>query len=1244
MLPPLLKTRRFLPLFLTQALGALNDNLFKNALAVLALFRASEGGPEIVAMASAIFIAPYMLFSATAGQLADRYEKSALIRITKGFEVLIMVMAAVGFLTGSLPLLLAVLFGLGCQATFFSPLKYAILPTHLAEEELIAGNGLIEAGTFLGILVGTILGGALILGAVGPETVSGLGLAVAVAGFVAAWLVPKAAPALPGLRIDWNIVGESLRVVRSARGQRPIWLAILALSWFWTLGAIMVSQFPVISKDVLGGGTALVTVLLTMFAVGIGFGSVICSAILKGEVTQRYVPFAALGISVFAWDFAGMCPVIAQQLAGLATGDETARLWALLSTFRMWRALVDLMLLAVCGGLYSVPLYALIQERSRPDERSRMIGANNIVNAAMIVAGALIVTLLATKGVSAPVIVGLVAWVNLAVVVWMVAVWPQDTLRGFCRLYFEVFHRVEVRGLEHLQGLGDRVVYVVNHLSYADGTLVASVLPEATSITFAVNTFIAKKWWAAAALSAVDTLLVDPSSPYSVRAMIKAVREGKRLMIFPEGRISRTGALMKVYPGTGMVADKGEAQVVPIHIDGLQWTPLGWLRGVVRLRMFPKITVVIHPAVRLSAPEGLQGRARREALGRALQNVMEEASFRSRDTSRTLFRAFLDAKTIFGDKRICANDITYKPASYGTVTLGAAVLGRRLAELTAEVKAAPFAPPPDGMDAALYADINTAVRVAVMLPNATAALVTFMGLSAFGRVPALLNFSAGPEAMLDACRAARAKVVISSRAFITKGKLEKAVERMEGHVRFIWLEDVREGLGTKAKLRGLFDRRFARRLPGAKGHPDAVACVLFTSGTTGAPKAVLLSHRNILTNWAQVTSVVDFNPGDRVMNAMPMFHSFGLTGGTLLPLLIGARIFFYPSPLHYRIVPEATYDTDATILFGTDTFLAGWARYAHPYDFHRIRLAFAGAEKLRDSTRKVFSERFGVRVLEAYGATETSPALAINSAMNNRIGTVGRVLPGIDTRLVPLEGAEGAVLHVHGGNVMIGTVSAERPDVIEVPDAGWYDTGDVVTMDDERFLSIVGRVKRFAKPGGERISMDGCEELAAACWPKAAHAVVAVPDARKGEALVLVTTQEDATARVLLGFARERGLGEIMVPRIVVPVAKLPLLGSGKVNYPAVSAMRLRGLNTLPSMTMSPAAITAMPMMAFAVIGSPRIAQPISRADGGISSVTSERLVGPALAISPKKMIAAAPIKTRLRTMVSSGSSVASVR
>lgn len=1151
MLPPLLKTRRFLPLFATQSLGALNDNLFKNALAVLALFKAAQGGPEIVAMASAIFIAPYLLFSATAGQIADRGEKSRLIRLTKAWEVLLMVAAAVAFYVGSIPALLAVLFGLGIQATFFSPLKYAILPSHLAEDELVAGNGLIEAGTFLGILAGTIIGGGLILLDDGISIISGLGLVVALAGLAAAWRVPEAAPEQPGLLPDWNIYAATMEVMGQARANRPVWLALLALSWFWTLGAILVAQFPVISKDVLGGGSGLVTLLLAMFAIGIGFGSTLCARLLKGEVTQRYVPFAALGVSLFAWDFAHVCGPVASHLGPLT--QDSSRIAALLAVPLMWRALLDLALLAICGGLFSVPLYAMIQERSEPGSRSRMIGANNIANALVIVVGSVITTVLVRAGMSAPWIITLVAWVNFLVVIWMIRVWPRDTLRGFTRMLFELANNMTVHGVEHLAGLEGPVIYACNHVSYIDGALAGCALPGAAQVTFVVNTFIVRKWWAALALSGVDKLLVDPISPYTVRSMVHAVASGQRLMIFPEGRISRSGQLMKIYAGTGMVADRTGAWIVPIHVDGPQWTPLGWLAGKVRLRKFAPFTVTFHKPVRLKVADDLVGRPRREALSRALQGVMERASFESRDIDRTLFQAVLDAKAIFGPKRIAANDITYVPLTYGRLVLGAAVLGRKLAALTRQSLAAPLAPLPEGMDPALYAEINRAIRVGVMLPNASAALVTFMALQAMGRVPALLNVSAGSEAMLDACRAARAKFVISSRTFVAKAKLEAAVARMEGHVTFLWLEDVRDSVTRGDKLRGLLDVRFPSRLPGLHVRPDAACVMLFTSGTTGAPKGVLLSHRNILANWAQAISVVDFHPGDRVLNAMPMFHSFGLTGGTILPLLIGARIFFYPSPLHYRMVPEAIYDFDTTIVFGTDTFLNGWARFAHPYDFHLVRLVFAGAEKLKESTRQLYAERFGVRILEAYGTTETAPALALNSKISNRTGSVGRILPGIEHRLSPVEGSEGGSLVVRGPNVMIGTVNPAQPDVIAAPEDGWYDTGDIGTVDADGFLRIIGRVKRFAKPGGERISLDGCEELALGCWPQARHAVVAVPDARKGEALVLVTTQADATVRALLDYARGRGITEIMVPRVLHVVEKLPLLGSGKVNYPEVS-------------------------------------------------------------------------------------------
>ena len=1128
----LLKTRRLWPLALAQACGAFNDNLVKNAMVVLALFTLGQGGTGLSAAAGALFIAPYILLSATAGQVADRFPKPRVIVWAKAAEIALMAAAALAFLTASVPGLLAVLFGLGVQSTVFGPLKYGVLPEQLAEDELVAGNGVIEASTFLSILAGTVAGGALILLAGGAAFVSVLGLAVSLVGLYGASRIPPVPAANPTLPISTNILAETLRTVRHAVAIRPIWLSILGISWFWTVGATLLTAFPVLARDTLGANGQVVTLFLTVFAVGVGAGSLLCAKLLRGEVSPRHVPFAAIGISIFCWDFSSATAGAAGSLHSVA---------AVLTTVAGWRILLDLALLSACGGVFSVPLYAILQERSPADGRARMIAANNIVNALFMVAGAGAAAGMAALGLDAPGILAVTAVVNLGVAFWIVRLLPQEVYRALFRLYFETFHGVEVRGLENYRAAGDRVVIVANHLSFADACLIACYLPD--SPTFAVNTQIAETWWAKPFLAAVDIFKVDIQSPYAIRHMVQAVRDdGRKLMIFPEGRITKTGSLMKVYEGAGVVADKADAMVLPISIEGLQFTRLGRMKGKLRMRWFPRLAVNVMPPVTLK-PEGAAGmtpRKRREAIGRALQDLMVGTVFHAKHTDLTLFSAFLDARALYGGRTPIAEDIARQPLSYNRLLLGAAVLGRKIAA-AAEAHAG--------------GDAMAARNIGLMLPNANGTLVALMGTLAFARVPCMLNFSAGADGMLSACRTAKVKTVVSSRAFVEKGKLGAVVARMEQEVRFVWLEDIRPALTLADKLRGKLDALFPRRLPGAKASPDDWAVVLFTSGSEGTPKGVVHSHRSLLANCAQLSSVIDFTSSDRVFNAMPVFHSFGLQGGTLLPLLHGVRTFHYPSPLHYRIVPALIYDTDATICFGTDTFLNGWARYAHPYDFYSMRYIFGGAEKIREETRRLFADRFGVRLLEGYGATETAPVLALNTAMNCRPGTVGRFVPGITYRLEAVPGVEGAGrLHVSGPNLMLGYLLAANPGVL-LSCEGEYDTGDIVAVDAEGYIEIRGRAKRFAKIAGEMVSMTAAETFVAALWPNALHAVVSVPDARKGEALLLVTTQPGAEPKAVLAEARAKGIPELMVPRAVMPVATMPLLGTGKVDYPAVQRL-----------------------------------------------------------------------------------------
>ena len=1118
----LLTSRRLFPMLATQTLGAINDNLVKNAMVVLILFsiaNAEPGGTPLVALAGGIFIAPYILLSATAGQIADRFEKSRTILVVKLAEVALMVLSGAGFLLDSLPLLFAALFGLGVQAAFFSPLKYAILPNHLAEHELIAGNGLVEAGTFLGILAGTIAGSVLISLPHGHAIVAASGLVIALFGVASAAAILPAPSRAPGLHVGWNIVRETVSLIRLARTNRPVWLCLLGLSWFWVVGATLMTALPAVVQQGLHATPRVFTLLLLVFSIGVGVGSVLCARLLHGEVTPRLVPFVGLGLSVFLWDFGHA----ATHGAGLVDVP------AMFEHLNGWRMMVDLALLGACGGLYSVPLYAVIQDRSPPEQQARMVAANNIVNAVAMVAAAAAVAALAGLGMAPATILRLTAALNVLVALWIMRLLPASTIQAIFRAYFHLLHGVTIQGAENLPPPERHAVLVVNHQSLYDGIFVAAFLPGAA--TFAVNIHIARKWWAKPFLAAVRIFPVDPVNPYSAKTMVEAARAGTRLVIFPEGRITTTGALMKMYEGAGMVADRSNALLVPIRIDGLTDIKLSRLRGRIRQRWFPPLRLTVLPPITLDLDPALLGRARRKQTGSILQGVMEQAAFATTNIDRTVFSALLDAKHRHGANLPIVEDIARAPLTYRKLILGAVVLGKRLER-----------------------DLPHGTPVGLLLPNANGALVTFLALQSQARTPAMLNVSAGAEAMLAACTAAQVTTVLCSRAFVERAKLAAAIARMETQVRFIWLEDIRASLHLKDKLRGLLTR--PRTLPGASVSPNAPAVILFTSGSEGTPKGVVLSHRNILANIAQVAATIDFTEADRVFNAMPMFHALGLVSATLLPILSGVRTFLYPSPLHYRIVPELIYDTDSTVAFGTDTFLTGWARFAHPYDFYRMRFVVAGAERVRDETRRTYADRFGVRILEGYGATETAPVLALNTPIHSRPGAAGRLLPGIAHRLDPVPGIDqGGKLMVHGPNVMLGYLRTTAPGVLEPPEHGWYDTGDIVTIDTQNFVTITARAKRFAKIAGEMVSMPAAEALATAIWPGAVHAVVSIPDPRKGEALVLLTTEPDATSRLLLARARETGTPEIAVPRIVRVLDKLPMLGSGKIDY--VTAARM---------------------------------------------------------------------------------------
>ncbi|SIR25983.1 acyl-[acyl-carrier-protein]-phospholipid O-acyltransferase / long-chain-fatty-acid--[acyl-carrier-protein] ligase [Aromatoleum tolulyticum] len=701
----------------------------------------------------------------------------------------------------------------------------------------------------------------------------------------------------------------------------------------------------------------------------------------------------------------------------------------------------------------------------------------------------------------------------------------KPLLRALARLLF----RVRVSGAAPSDAA--RLLVIANHESFLDGLLLGLFLP--LDPVFVVHTGVARNRWFRLMLSLVDYLAVDPTSPMAMKKVVRLLESGRPVVIFPEGRITTTGSLMKTYDGPAFVAARSGATILPVKIDGAARTYFSRMGGRFPRRLLPQLTLTIHPVTRIDVPVAPTARERRRKAGEAMRRIMQEMIFASRP-QQTLFEALLDAASIHGRSRRLVEDLKQEEYSYGDLLKMALALGRLVAKASA----------PDE-------------HVGILLPNLAPTLALVFGLTAFRRTPAMLNYTAGADGMQAACTAAQIRTILTSRAFVEQAKLGDKLAALAdwgSDVRVVYLEDLRTGMSLADKLWLVL---WAIRFPRAATHigsPEDAAVVLFTSGSEGKPKGVVLSHRALLANIAQIRAVVDFSADDKILNALPLFHSFGLTAGGLLPVLSGANVFLYPSPLHYRVIPELAYDRGCSVLLGTSTFLANYARFAHPYDFYRLRYVIAGAEKLAEPVRQLWFERFGIRIFEGYGATETAPVMAVNTPMAYRTGTVGQFLPGLQAHLVPVPGIEqGGMLHVSGPNLMSGYLRVEAPGVLQPPAStagdGWYETGDVVDIDDDGFVRIVGRVKRFAKIAGEMVSLEAVEKLAAATVPTAQHAASAQADAAKGEALVLFTSDRGLTRDRLLAAARDFGVPELAVPRKIVPVEALPLLGTGKIDY-----------------------------------------------------------------------------------------------
>ncbi len=682
------------------------------------------------------------------------------------------------------------------------------------------------------------------------------------------------------------------------------------------------------------------------------------------------------------------------------------------------------------------------------------------------------------------------------------------------------------------------VLLLPNHLSWWDWIFIGVCLED--DWKFATSSTTAQLSWLHRRIMVNRrTFPVDMNSPYAVKHMAEYLQKGGRLVLFPEGRMSTTGSLMKLFDGTGFLILKTHAKIITAYIRGAG--KLIFSRNPNRKYWFPRISVHFSPILEPPVVPHLSATADRTRLTDWLRDQMVKQHFETEMAlgPQTVTEAI--ARTGLSNPRHnIVQDVTLQQLTRRRLLIGAGVLAGYWSKRVA----------------------GSAEKVGVLLPNVNAVPVVLVSLWLAGKVPAVLNYTTGPAILLACSRVAGLKQIITSRAFLARARLD-ATPLQEAGIELLFLEDLKTQISAGDKISAAL-RNLFRRLPLPPSvRPESTAVILFTSGSEGDPKGVALTHRNLLANIQQMVSVIDLMDQDRFFNALPLFHSFGLTVGLLLPLVQGNFVFLYLSPLHYRVVPSAFYNLNCTVFFGTNTFLAGYARKAHPYDFRSVRYLFAGAEKIQESTSTTWMQKFGVRVLEGYGATECSPCISVNLPIHPRHGSAGRFLPDIEHRLERVEGvgddASVGRLFVRGPNVMRGYLNPEANARFQSL-GGWYDTGDIARVDEDGFVYILGRLKRFAKVSGEMVSLTAVEEALAGAFPefglKFAIAVIARPDEAKGEKLLAVTNELRLTLEQVRDAVRSRGLGNLAVPRELRVVDELPRLGTGKINHRELERMQ----------------------------------------------------------------------------------------
>lgn len=1127
----------FVPYLWAQFLGALNDNAFKMVLSLMAVNQAltqvehNVSGPMysswLVSAIGAVFILPYLLFSGYAGYFADVYNKRMVLILTKALEVFAMVLALIVLPTNILWLGMMVLFLMATQSTFLGPAKYGILPEIFSERQLARANGLVEMATFVAIIFGTFIGAALFdLWGAHKERIGVIMVVIAIVGWVLMWWVPRvpssgAQRSFP--RNPWRDIGQGMGRIYQNNKLR---LIVIGIGWFWFLGALLQLTLLLLSKEILKLDDFHTGLILTSLAVGIGAGSLLAGKLSSQRIELGLVPLGALGIGGGAAYFALGLPSYVH-------------------------AVFALMIIGLAGGLFIIPLNASLQQLAGRQEKGALIAtANFILTIGILMASAILPLFHDILGLGSDEIIVLFCLMTVVATGCAIYLLPEVLVRFLLWLLTHSIYRINVRGLSNVPKTGPALL-VANHLSYADGLLVGAALNRHVRFMLLGSIYNIKFLKPLFRLMGVIPVRSGRQLLDSLEEAKQGLKNGDLVCIFAEGGISRTGNILPFKRGLEKIVAETQAPIIPVHLDGV-W---GSIFSFYQKRFFFKWPRHFPYPVTLSFGHVLPRTTPPHQIRQKIVELGAEAFPLRKSVQNTLPQRFIkSAKKRW--RRLCMADVTGRQLNFGQTLVAAMLLSDQVSQRCKEEQA-----------------------IGLLFPASIGGALANLGVSLLGKTAINLNFTTGTAALASSLAQAQLRTIITSRKFMKAQALE-----LDPALQQLFIEDLMQEVSSQRKILKTLKcfllpwRLLWWSIDKHPISPQSVATVIFSSGSTGVPKGILLSHQNILCNLEGVAQVFPHTRHDRFLGVLPFFHSFGFTETLWFPLLKGLGVVFHHNPIDAKAICKLFKKYRLSFLISTPTFYRAYLRGCKREHLASLKYAIVGAEKLHPTLAQDFKAKFGAELFEGYGCTEMSPVVAVNTPdiklpgwrqVGHQFGSVGLALPGIATKVVdpetlaPLPTATEGMLLVKGGNCMLEYLNQPEQTQAAFTPEGWYITGDIAKVDARGFITIVDRLSRFSKIGGEMVPHLKIEEMINQILGSADSVVVSIPDKRKGEQLAVVYNQQAISPQDLWKQLNQTALPKLWLPKPanLLHITGLPLLANGKIDLQRVKQIAMEQIS-----------------------------------------------------------------------------------